>query len=251
MHKFIYPLMTTNWGAAQYSQSPYTTGAGVQKSGLVKLWHYRRTFQGSNLFPVEDRSLSIPFNGINFDIPWCSEKSPEFHRRTNNGIPGIVIVPRPNNVLKVRINMQGYLLANYDSSGPDPAPSTNPGFRISLAPEIETAAHRAKTAQARFAENLWAPIRDPAVSTIPTYSVPFSVDASWIIPLNEAPQKYPDVFSMPASVKNHYHLVMAFDVRAVAQGIPIMTDQRVLIKDFESCVEQYQNVEVNYEEVVV
>lgn len=241
--------MTTNWGNAQFNKAPFTNGAGVQQNGLVKLWHYRRTAPSPSLEPaILDPGIS-PSESNFRNYPWVSSNSSEYHVRTSDGAVGIVIVPRPKSFLKVRLNWHGSFIADWDGGGGG-ATVTNPGIRIRIAPRLGISAIKLPAIEAQRAENYWVGNRDPAVGTISQYVVPFSFDATWIIPLQDVASKYPDVFTMPENIKNDFTLDMNW-ILSVAGAGTAQPNRGIWIRDLESTVEQFQNVSYHNEEVVL
>lgn len=236
--------MSTNWGNAQFNLAPLTNGAGVQKNGLVKIWHYRRTTESSLLEPLS-LDGGIETSGTSFrTYPWVSDKSPEYHL-TGGTAPGIVIVPRPKTFLKVRLNWQGNYISTFSGGTVQ-----NPGVRVRIAPRLGISAIKIPEVEAKRAENYWVGNRDPDVSSIADYVVPLSFDATWIIPLKDVASKYPNVFTMPESVKDEFTLDMNWILDNVGAGT-LQTDRAVWIRDLESTVEVYQNVDYHNEQVLL
>lgn len=240
--------MTTNWGNAQFNKAPFTNGAGVQQNGLVKLWHYRRTAPSPSLEPaVLDSGIQFVDGAAIFqDYPWVSSNAEEYHARTNNGAVGLVIVPRPKSFLKVRLNWQGSFIADWTPS----ASTANPGVRIRIKPELGVSAIKSFDVEAKISENYWVSNRDQAASTIPQYVVPFSFDATWIIPLKDVASIYPNVFTMSETVKDEFTLIMEWTLTTTGAG-DSLDNPAIFIRDLESTVEQFQNVSYHNEHVTL
>jgi len=239
--------MSTNWGNAQFNKAPYTNGAGVQQNGVVKLWHYRRSYLGSSLEPSLAPAYDISTLAVNtYDIEWCSTKSPEYARNTSlaEAGPGILILPRPNTFVKVRLNMQGVFVADWDEESARP----NPALNIRCRPQLGTAAIESLAAEPVLNDNFWVNNRDTAAGTIPQFTLPFSFDATWCIPLKSVGSNYPSVFNIPRSEINQHLLVMQFSF-AQAGVDALLSDANVIIRSIESTVEQYQNVSFHNEQI--
>lgn len=228
--------MSTNWGSAQFNKAPFVNGANVRETGIVKLWHYRKTWDTvPTNTPAETPLAPTLTDNTETIIPWI----PTDWDEAFYGVGGRLSFGslwRPDQICRVTVTASGHQKGTAASVGNyscmfESKLTLGSLMNVTQFPPPSRTRH-------------WVNI-DPATG-LGLYTIPFTSTATWVFSLKPLPANNPYVHisQIVSDInKTDYGMYLSFRCRSLS-GVPGLTNPLAYIREVDVTIEYLQGVDL-------